>query len=72
MDWFCRSRPTPNVHTLDINRLASDDIISTVCNLIRHLGLALEHLMISYTDPHGEIRRKRISDSSFINASLIT
>ena len=72
MDWFCRSRPTPNVHTLDINRLALDDNIPTVCNLIRHLGSALEHLMISCTDSHGEVRSKYISDSFFINASLIT
>jgi hypothetical protein len=72
MDWFCRCRPTPSVHTLDIDRLASADNIPTVCNLIRHLGSSLEHLMISCTDSdHGGVQSKCISDSDFINASLI-
>jgi hypothetical protein len=56
MDWFCRCRPTPSVHTLDIHRLALADNIPTVCNLIRHMGSALEHLMISLTDFDGGIR----------------
>ena len=72
LDWFCRCRPTPSVQTLDINGLASTDDIPTVCNLIRHLGSSLEHLLISCTDSDGGgVRSKCISDSDFINASLI-
>ena len=60
MDWFCRSRPTPSVHTLDINQLTSRDNIPTVCNFIRHLGSALENLMISCSDSdHGGVQSKR-------------
>ena len=59
MDWFCRSRPTASVRTLDIYRLRSVDNIPTVCNFIRHLGSALENLLISCTtSDHGEVRSK--------------
>ena len=73
MDWFCRSCPTPSVHTLDLNRLASLDNIPTVCNFIRHLGSALENLLISCTNSdHGEVQSKCIPTLYFINAGLIT
>ena len=72
MDWFCRSCPTPSVHTLDLNRLASLDNIPTVCNFIRHLGSALEDLLISCTNSDHEIRSKCIPTVYFINVSLIT
>ena len=61
MDWFCRCHPTPVVHTLDIDEFTSADNIPTVCNLIRHLGSSLEHLMISCTDTdHGGVQSKCI------------
>jgi hypothetical protein len=67
--WFCRCHPTPSVHTLEINHLATDD---NLCNFIRNLGSALENLTICGPDYMGLLggQSKCISDRYFI--SLIT
>jgi hypothetical protein len=64
MDWFCRSQPTPSVHTLKIVRPSTGD---NFYNFIRHLGSALENLTIPAYDWREGVWSKCISDRYFIS-----